>query len=383
MRPLPILSLLTAGAFMAACTPPLPPDVLAANAERQIECQAADATVAAPGRLSDAVAAFNTSLQGLCPEQSMSASDGESTAVILVDHPPTSTEVADAAAACPTGSSLLVAPTFGVGIVLAFNIIGIDTLTLTPEVIAGILQGSIASWDDPAIAALNDGIDLTGLPVTLVRPAGPSGAVQAMTEWLSQSAPESWSLGTLDVLPAGEPADSGQEIVDALFAADGAVTVLSIAEAARNVFGMSSIPVPIPDTSTEVLIAPSNADLVKIGIAAAKVTTDEAGHMFASHALGGVPVEGQFDQSAAKVVLQEGQPTVGWPIIEMVHVMACDEPGNPLPRLTAQFMNRLAGQGVLDGVGFTPLPEPIRVQTFPALNVVVPTDAPVLPEPAS
>lgn len=384
MRPLLPLGVLTVAAVVAACTPPLPPDVLAANAERQIECQAADAAVTAPGRLADAVAQFNTSLQGLCPEQSMTATaPGEPAAVTLIDHPPTAAEVADAAAACPSGSSLLVAPTFGVGIAVAFNIIGIDTLTLTPAVIAGILQGSITSWDDPAIAALNDGIDLTGLPITLVRPADASGAVQAISQWLSQTAPEAWSQGTVDVLPAGEPMASGQELVDALFAADGAVTVMSIAEASRNVFGMASIPIPIPDTSEEVLMPPSNADLVKIGIAAAQVTTDEQGHMFASHALGGVPVAGQFDQSAAKIVLQPGQPTIGWPVIEMVHVLACDDPADPLPRLTAQFMNKLAGQGVLDGVGFTPLPEPVRVLTFPALNVTVPTDAPVVPEPTS
>jgi hypothetical protein len=37
----------------------------------------------------------------------------------------------------------------------------------------------------------------------------------------------------------------------------------------------------------------------------------------------------------------------------------------------AQFLERLAGQGSLETFGVTPLPEPIRVQTFAPLKVVV------------
>jgi hypothetical protein len=51
--------------------------------------------------------------------------------------------------------------------------------------------------------------------------------------------------------------------------------------------------------------------------------------------------------------------------------MVCDDPSQPLALSTAQYVVRLAGQGSLETFGVTPLPEPIRVQTFPALKVTV------------
>ena len=41
-------SLVLAGAAIAACTPPLPPDVLAAKAENSITCQQGDQSVSVP-----------------------------------------------------------------------------------------------------------------------------------------------------------------------------------------------------------------------------------------------------------------------------------------------------------------------------------------------
>ena len=44
-------------------------------------------------------------------------------------------------------------------IAVAYNLDGVDGLVLTPEVAAKIFKGAITKWNDPAIAALNDGRD--------------------------------------------------------------------------------------------------------------------------------------------------------------------------------------------------------------------------------
>ena len=49
--------------------------------------------------------------------------------------------------------------------------------------------------------------------------------------------------------------------------------------------------------------------------------------------------------------------------------MVCDDPADPLPLSVAQYVVRLAGQGALETFGVTPLPEPIRIQTFAPLKV--------------
>ena len=102
----------------------------------------------------------------------------------------------------------------------------------------------------------------------------------------------------------------------------------------------------------------------------------DKGNLAASPAIGGVPVEGNFDAAAAKIVLAEGQPMVGWPVVGYAHMLICDDPKDPLPLSTAQYLIRLAGQGSLETFGVTPLPDPIRIKLFTPLKVAVPSSAP-------
>jgi len=121
----------------------------------------------------------------------------------------------------------------------------------------------------------------------------------------------------------------------------------------------------------EEIISADDTQLLKVGVAATTVTTDANGNMSASPAVGGVPVEGNFNLAASKIVLAEGQPLIGWPVLGMAHLLICDDPANPLPLSSAQYLLRLAGQGSFETYGVTPLPEPIRVQTFKPLKVQV------------
>ena len=73
-------------------------------------------------------------------------------------------------------------------------------------------------------------------------------------------------------------------------------------------------------------------------------------------------------------MMAEGAPLVGWPVLGYAHLLICDNPAEPLPLLFAQYLVRLAGQGSLESFGLTPMPEPIRIQTFGPLKVVVNVD---------
>ena len=84
-----------------------------------------------------------------------------------------------------------------------------------------------------------------------------------------------------------------------------------------------------------------------------------------------MPVEGNFDLASSKIVLGEGAPLVGWPVLGYAHLLVCDDPADPLGLSFAQYVVRLAGQGALETYGVTPLPEPIRIQTFAPLKVTV------------
>lgn len=406
------LALASAGvsvAFLAACTPPLPPDVLAARLERTITCVPGSQNVAAPAEFADAVDQINVSLLSLCPDQSMVpvAADDPDAQVRILDRPATQADI-DAMAQMCTGD-VITTPVLGTPVGVVVNIVGLEGLVLTPEAVAGLLDGSISNWTDPLITEPNSGFDIPDLPVTLLRLDRPSGAVEAMTAWLTAQAPEAWTQGQVSTLSGGKAVDSYDNIIadmtgmsmetefddplagddldfDALLEeeplteeelnidldadiefeplpGEGSVAIMPTFLASINVLPVADLP------AEGVTISVTNVDLPKVGIAAMNLTTDDAGRILPSHAVGGVPVEGQFDQASAKVVLEEGSPLVGWPVISTSSILSCDDPNNPLPKSTAQFFLRLAGQGTFDSVGLTPLPEPIRIQALPALRV--------------
>src|SRR3954452_10543335 len=60
-------------------------------------------------------------------------------------------------------------PMFFGAITASYNVKGVDSgLKLDGQTLADIFQGRITKWDDPAIAKLNDGIDLPSADITVV-----------------------------------------------------------------------------------------------------------------------------------------------------------------------------------------------------------------------
>jgi len=70
------------------------------------------------------------------------------------DAPMTDQELAKAKA------KLIHIPTTLGAVVVAFNLPGIDRLTLSPDVVAGLFLGEITSWNDPRLASRNPGVTL-------------------------------------------------------------------------------------------------------------------------------------------------------------------------------------------------------------------------------
>lgn len=75
----------------------------------------------------------------------------------------------------------------GVGII--YNLPGIDDLRLSRAALTGIFDGSIARWNDPAIAATNPDAELPDKQITLVVRVGASGTCYNLTRHLSRISP--------------------------------------------------------------------------------------------------------------------------------------------------------------------------------------------------
>jgi phosphate transport system substrate-binding protein len=86
---------------------------------------------------------------------------------------------------------VLLLPMAAGSIVLTYNLPNVESgLKLPREVYTGILQGQIKSWNNPAIAQANPGVQLPNQPITVVHRSDGSGTTGVFTKHLSAISPE-------------------------------------------------------------------------------------------------------------------------------------------------------------------------------------------------
>jgi phosphate transport system substrate-binding protein len=110
-------------------------------------------------------------------------------------------ELAGTFAACAPDALAYDLPTYISPIAVIFNVDGVDELNLDAETIAHIFKGDITSWDDPAIAALNEGVELPAATITAVHRSDDSGTTKNFSDYLNKLAPEVWDQKPADPFP--------------------------------------------------------------------------------------------------------------------------------------------------------------------------------------
>jgi phosphate transport system substrate-binding protein len=84
-------------------------------------------------------------------------------------------------------SKILHVPTVLGADVPAYNIPGVTAeLKFTPEILAGIFMGKISTWNDPAIAKANPGVNLPNQPIIVIHRSDGSGTTYIWTDYLSK-----------------------------------------------------------------------------------------------------------------------------------------------------------------------------------------------------
>ena len=83
-------------------------------------------------------------------------------------------------------------PTVVGGIVPVYNIPGVASgaLRLNGKVLADIFIGKIQKWNSPEIVALNKGVNLPNMPITIVHRSDGSGTTFVFTNYLAKVSPE-------------------------------------------------------------------------------------------------------------------------------------------------------------------------------------------------
>ncbi|MDO4664947.1 MAG: phosphate ABC transporter substrate-binding protein PstS [Actinomycetaceae bacterium] len=140
------------------------------------------------------------------------------------DQALTPEEVEKSKAVCKDSSAINL-PVYVSPVAVAFNLEGIKSLNLRPEVIAKIFRGEITKWNDPAIAADNKDAHLPDTQIIPIHRADKSGTTENFTEYLHAAAPSVWTDKPSKDWPVngGESGDKTAGVVQALKAAPGTI----------------------------------------------------------------------------------------------------------------------------------------------------------------
>jgi phosphate transport system substrate-binding protein len=135
-------------------------------------------------------------------------------------------ELAGEFAACVPGTKPWEFPVWISPIAVIFNLEGVDNLNLDSATVAGIFAGKITKWNDNAIASQNPDLDLPNLSITSVHRSDDSGTTKNFTDYMSQTAPNVWTVGAIETWPTeygGEGAKGTSGVVDAVKAGNGTI----------------------------------------------------------------------------------------------------------------------------------------------------------------
>jgi phosphate transport system substrate-binding protein len=167
----------------------------------------------------------------------------------------------------PAGKTILYFPVQVGPIAMAYNLPGVTGLKLDATTIAGIFQGTIKTWNDPAIKALNSGASLPSTAITLAVRSDSSGTTANFSKYLVAAAGSAWKLGTSSTITwpsTARAGDGGSAVAQAVKATPGAIGYVDFSTATAS--GLSAAQVK---NSAGDYVAPSSASATA---AAAQVT---------------------------------------------------------------------------------------------------------------
>jgi len=200
------------------------------------------------------------------------------------------------AAVATNGTPVEIPVAFGADVV-AYNLKGLSApLKMNGDIIAGIFDGKITKWNDPAIAAANPGVTLPSTDVSVVHRSDGSGTTSIFTTYLTDVSTD-WvntvgkgdktkSAGKTVTWPVGLGASGNEGVTQGINQTDGGVGYIELQYALAN-----KIPFADVQNSSGAWITPSLASVT----AAANLATYPADLRFNlanTPAAAGYPISG-------------------------------------------------------------------------------------------
>jgi phosphate transport system substrate-binding protein len=278
---------------------------------------------------------------------------GGNTAFAGSDSPFDSEELPKATQRCQGGGGELVQiPNYLSAIAIIYNLPGVDSLQLSPDVTAKIFRGEITKWNDPAIAADNPGANLPDTDITPVHRSDESGTTANFTDYLHEAAGNVWT----DEPDSSWPLNSGES---------GAQTsgMVQAVKAGEGTIGYAD-----------------ESQAGDLGVAKVKV-----GNTYVAPSAAGASAD--FDQSQKDPELSQGKfvfaykvqrtPTdaSSYPVLLVSYLMGCTKYSDTSTTdlVKAYFSYIISDEGqqaAAENAGSSPIPPGIKKEDQPAVDAI-------------
>ena len=242
--------------------------------------------------------------------------------------------------------SFLYVPITAAPITVSYNLSGVDELQLSPETLANIFDRDIKNWNDDAIKADNPDADLPDADITVVHRSDGSGTTNRFTEFLTNAAPDDWTLGKGDTVAWAADTQAGEKntgVAQLITSTDGSIGYVDLSDADASSLAYASI-----KNSSGEFVQPTVA-----GAAAALAGTE-------------VPDDLAIDPINADGA--DAYPIVA-PTFILVRTSYSDTAKAALVKSYAQYL-LTDGQAMLEDLGFAPLPDAISGPALDQLDQV-------------
>ncbi|TCO43458.1 phosphate transport system substrate-binding protein [Kribbella antiqua] len=234
-------------------------------------------------------------------------------------------------------------------ITIAYNVDGLDKLVLDGPTAAKIFQGTIKTWNDPAIAKLNSGAKLPSAPISVFFRSDESGTTENFTKYLAAAGGGAWT---------GEPAKkwtgtgAGKEksagVAEGVKSTKNSITYVEWSYAVDNKLGIAQI---------------DNGSGTPVELSAES----------AGKALAAAKPAGTGSDLALKLDYATNDAGA-YPIILVTYEVVCSKGlAAEKTALVKSFLSYFAskdGQSVLTDLNYAPLPEDTRTKVDAAIQSI-------------
>lgn len=335
---------------LTACDPPIPQEILVAQAELEIQCEQGEVPAVFPESATDLALGWSDSLLFACEQMPLISTSDRST--------PSDIFVSESTLIPTTCSPFATVPVAIDAAVLVVNIPDYFDIFLTPQQIASIFNREITNWSAPELAELNGGAPLPDLAIVLPTEATAS-AKAALSEWISRL-----TGAPLDLDGIADFKDN-DEIVLAIPQTEGGIGIASYSAASYSSVTTVGI---VPDSSNpDVLVSASYTTLLS---ASSQLVA----------AIDGTKLKLNLDPSIepqAEAGLEEA--VLPYQAIYAMDMALCGA-DTTLKRTMARYFLRQDSQGVILSSTLMPLPEAIRIKAIEIVAVGLPIPEVAFPE---